>query len=549
MKRLAVVFAVSMALGGFSGPTSAEEGHHPGEAEAEKMGRVSFPVSCTPQARERFETGVTLLHSFWYARAEQAFSEALATDEKCAMAHWGIAMSQYFPLWAPPDGEKLKKGFEAVRRAKAIGPKTKREKDYVAAMEAFYKGYEKHDHRTRALAYEKAMKRLYRDYPEDAEAAAFYALALNSTALPADKTYRNQKKAAKILEVLFKRNPDHPGVAHYMIHSFDSPALASKAEGAARRYAAIAPAVPHALHMPSHIFTRLGLWQESIDSNRASSSALRAAADAPAGSASFEDLHAMDYLMYAYLQRAQDGLAKGVLEEVKAVEKAMPENFASAYALAAMPARYVLEKALWEDAVVLRPHPPDFPWAKFSYAEAIIHYARAIGAARSGDLKTARLAKDKLSDIHEGLANDSQDYWAGQVDIQQQAASAWILWAEEKRGEALSLMRAAADLEDAVEKHPVTPGPILPVREMLGELLLGADQPEKAFKAFELSLKSSPNRFNAYYGAARAAKSSGDAETAATYYEKLVDLSDSQEGDRPALKEARAFLTSHTQAR
>jgi hypothetical protein len=501
------------------------------QAKSEQLGQVHFPVSCGAETQSKFDRAVALLHSFWYSEGVKAFTAVTEADPNCAMGYWGIAMSHWYPLWQPPSEAMLKKGWEAVERAKALGAKTDRERQYIAAIESFYKDAPQISHRTRALAYEKAMERLSAQYPEDREAAIFYALALNATILATDKTYANQLKAAEILERVFAEQPAHPGVAHYLIHSYDYPALASRGLEAARRYAAIAPSSPHALHMPSHIFTRLGLWQESVASNRDS------AASSKEHHAVFEQLHALDYQAYGYLQGAQDREARQVVDECQALAKEDLEHFAAAYAYAAIPARYALERRQWSEAAALEPRP-----SRVKYTEAITYFARALGAARSGDAVRARPNVEKLQELHKALVETKQDYWAGQVEIQQRAAAAWLARAEGKPEDAVRLMREAAALEDATEKHPVTPGPIFPARELLGDLLLELEQPAPALQEFEASIPKEPNRFNGLYGAARAAELAGEAEKARTYYGQLVALSAGGDTDRLALQQAKAFL-------
>jgi len=499
--------------------------------QTEKLGHVHFPITCSAPAQQHFDRAVALLHSFWYAEAVKAFTTVTETDPGCAMGYWGIAMSLWYPLWQPPSEAMLQQGGEAVAKAKAIGGKNAREQQYIAAIEVFYTDAQTRDHRTRAVAYEKAMEQLYLHHPEDPEAAVFYALALDATALPSDKTYANQLKAVGILEKVFAEQPDHPGVAHYLIHSYDYPALASRGLPAAQRYAQIAPSAPHALHMPSHIFTRLGLWQESIATNRDSANAAK-----EQGSV-FEQLHALDYQAYAYLQGAQDVEAKRVLAERNALAKGDLENFASAYAFAAIPARYTLERRSWTEAVALEPHP-----SRLMYTEAITYFARAMGAAHTGDIASARSSVEKLQSLQTALVEAKQSYWAEQVEVQRRAAAAWLARAEGKDDEALTLMGSAADLEDSTEKHPVTPGPIMPARELLGELLLDLHQPARAFKEFETSQRSDPNRFNGLYGAARAAEQAGNRETARAYYARLVTLCAHADAERSELQQAKAFL-------
>lgn len=526
-------------------PSRGQETHQHKHEMGEKLGRVNFATSCNKAAQQQFNRAVALLHSFWYDEAEKGFSEVTKTDPKCGMGHWGVAMSLYHPLWAPPIPVELQRAAAAVQKLNAVGARTQRERDYLSAIETFYKDADKVDHRTRSVAYEKAMEQMFIRYPQDQEAAVFYALALLGTSLPSDKSYANQKKAAEILNKVLASQPEHPGVAHYIIHSFDYPPLASLALSAARSYAKIAPSSPHALHMPSHIFIRLGLWQESIESNIASAAAAKShEAKTHPGSEAKDELHAMDYLAYAYLQTAQDGKAKEVNDLVYRINKIDSHIFQVAYALAAIPARYTLERRQWSEAATLKIHPADFPWQKFGYAEAIIHYARAIGAVRSGDTASASKDVERLTAIQNALAQANEKYWGTQVEIQRNTAAAWLAHAQGKPEEALKLMRAAADLEDTTEKHPVTPGAVMPARELLGEMLLELREPKLALKEFEAALVVSPNRFNGLYGAAKASELSGDREKAAMFYAKLTALGEKSDGKRPELQAARVFLAS-----
>ncbi|MBI2002613.1 MAG: hypothetical protein HYT85_09320 [candidate division NC10 bacterium] len=503
----------------------------------EKIGTVHFPVSCSPAAQQEFTRAVALLHSFWFDAGSHAFGVVTQLDPGCAMGHWGTAMILLGnPLAGPPTPKALQEGWAAVERAKAAGAKTQRERDYIAAIEAFYKDSDTVDHRTRALAYEKAMEQVYLRNPEDREAAIFHALALNITALPTDKTYANQLKAASNLEKVFAEQPNHPGVAHYLIHSFDYPPIAGRGLSAARRYAGIAPSAPHALHMPSHIFTRQGFWQESIESNRASAAAAKN---------HFDQLHAMDYLAYAYLQGGQDLAARRVLDDARSIQKINPEHFVTGYALAAIPSRVVLERRRWSDAASLTLSPSEFPWSRFPQSEAVLVFARALGAARSGDAAAAKKDIDRLETLRDALTAAKQGYWAEQAEIQRQVASAWMARAEGKNEEALRLMRAAADREDATEKHPVTPGPIVPARELLGEMLLELGNPGQALKEFEASHRVEPNRLKGLYGAAKAAELSGDLGKAKVNYGQLVALCARADTERPELAEARAFLAKN----
>jgi hypothetical protein len=515
-------------------------------ADSEKFGTVDFASSCSAAAQPPFKVGVALLHSFALDAAIKWFTEAAQTDPGCAIAHWGVAMAWLGnPLAAPPSARGLKEGWAAVERAKAAGAKTQRERDYVAAIETLYKDADKVDHRTRTLAYAKAMEELAQRYPDDREAAVFYALALNITLNPNDKAYANQLKAAAILEKVFAAQPNHPGVAHYLIHSYDFPPIASKGLPAARRYASIAPAAPHAQHMPSHIFTRVGAWQESIDANRASAkAAVASVADDQYqfGLRSYESLHAYDYMMYAFLQLAKDREARALMEEVGATRKLNVDHFAGAFALAAIPARFRLERGLWAEAAALAVTPSEVPWDKFAQAESVIWFARGIGAARSGDIASARKSLARLEALRDALTQAKNAYWAQQSEIQRRAVAAWTALTEGKKEEAATLMRSSADLEDSTEKHPVTPGAIKPARELLGEMLLETGQPGQALKEFEASQRTDPDRFNGIYGAARAAELAGDREKARAHYAKLVSLAAHADTERPELVQAKAFL-------
>jgi hypothetical protein len=524
----------------------AQEPHQ--HEHSEQLGRVNFPVSCTPQARRQFNRAVAWLHSFEYEEAEKVFAEVAAADPRCGMGHWGVAMSNYHPLWAPPSAEELKKGREAVERAKSAGARTQRERDYIAAAEVFYKDSDRLDHRSRVLAYSDAMAGLHRRHPSDREAGVFYALTLIAKGMmAADKSYANEREAARILNAVLAREPQHPGVAHYLIHSYDYPALAHLALPAARAYARIAPASAHAQHMPSHIFTRLGLWQESIRSNLDAEAAAKAhAARNRLPGAWDEQLHAMDYLAYAYLQGSQDKQARGVLDELNKIRRVDPPNFKVAYAFTAIAARYALERRRWDEAAKLPLHPgamETFPWESFRWAEAHIHFARAVGAARTGDAAAARREVEQLVAVRQALAEVKGGYdWAKQVEIARRVAAAWLAHAEGRREEALALMRAAAELDDATDKHPVTPGSLLPAREQLGELLLELKEPAAALREFETSLRGAPNRFNGLYGAARAGRLAADAKKAKVYYGKLVELCRHADTVRPEIAEAKEFL-------
>jgi predicted Zn-dependent protease len=501
----------------------------------EKLGQVSFANTCSPAVQADLNRAVALLHSFWWGVTIKAFNEVAQKDPSCGIAHWGVAMAVLEnPFGWPPSPKMLADGSAAVARARSAGAKSQRELDYIGAIETFYKDHDKVDHRTRAVAYEKAMEQLSARYPDDREAAIFYALALNATAVATDKTYAQQLKAAAILEAVFREQPDHPGAAHYMIHSYDYPAIAEKGLGAARRYATIAPSAPHAQHMPSHIFTRRGYWEDSIRSNLASA----AVADND-----FDRFHAWDYLAYGYLQLGQDRLARGVLDQMLSVQKPDVPNFATAFALAAIPSRYALERGQWADAAGLTLRPGDFPWTRFPQAEAILVFARGLGAARSGNLAQARDDHARLAALRDGLLAAKVGYWADQVDIQRLLVAGWIARAEGRNDDALQLVRAAADREDATEKHPVTPGPIVPARELLGELLLDLGRPADALRELEASQRREPNRLHGYYFAARAAELAGDTGKAKAQYGQLVTLTAKADTERPEVAQAKAFLS------
>jgi len=516
-------------------PHAVAQHEHPAGDPA-RLGKVIFPVSCAPSVQQQFSSAVAMLHSFWYEKASEAFSAVAEKDPTCGMAYWGIAMTYYHQMWQAPGPVDLKAGSGFMEKAKLVGAKTQRERDYIAAIEAFYKDSDKIDHGTRALAYERAIQQLQARYPDDHEAAIFHALALVATAPPTDKTYVNQKKAGAILEPMFAEEPEHPGIAHYIIHAYDYPPLAQGVLDAARRYAKIAPDSPHALHMPSHIFTRLGLWQESIDSNLAS------AASAKKNNAPGNELHAKDYLIYAYLQGAQDREAKVALEARPPGRADDPQYMNWLYAMGTSPARCAVERHQWSEAAALVVPLNTFPGGRWAWTEASLHFARALGLSQTGKTEAARIEILKLASLRDTLAGINDRYWADQVEIQRESAEAWITLAEGKSDEALRQMRSAADHEDNTDKHNVTPGVILPAREMLGDMLLELKQPAEALVAFESTLRTAPNRFNSLSGAGRAAELSGNKEKAKTYYAKLLSMCEHADGDRPELQEARTLL-------
>src|SRR3982074_1786991 len=435
----------------------------PAHADDTTLGKVNFETSCNPEAQKLFNQGMLYQHSFWYRASQRVFEDVLKADPECGIAYWGVALSLLWNPHAPPPAKNLAEGAAAIAKGKSVGAKTQRERDYLDALGAMYADYEKVDHRTRMQAYAKAMEQLAQRYPDDDEAQIYYALALNTSASPADKTYANQLKGAAILEPIALRQPQHPGVSHYLIHLYDHPPIAEKGLDAARRYAKVAPAAAHAQHMPSHIFTRVGYWKESIASNVESSRV------ATADNEGHYQLHGMDYLVYAYLQLGQDKDAAAVIDEMNTVTGFTETFIAGPYALAASPARYAVERGDWKAAAALqvRPSPP-------APGQAVTPFAPALGAARSGTPDAAKADIAKLAELRDKLRDAKDAYWSEQVDIQQQVATAWLLYAEGKRDDALNAMSAAADAEDKTEKHPVTPGVPKPARELYGVMLLEA---------------------------------------------------------------------------
>jgi hypothetical protein len=506
---------------------------------------VDFATSCSPAVQHEFKHAVWTLHSFWYPEALKGFTAVTQAEPGCTIAYWGIAMSHWYPLWYPPSPAALKAGSEAVAKAMAAPTKTPREQDYIAAIAAFYRNNGKLDHRTRALAYEKAMEQVYLKYPNDREAAVFYALALVTTALPTDKSYANQKKAAEILNRVWKEQPNHPGVVHYLIHSDDSAKFAQAGLDAAICYSKIAPDVPHALHMPSHIFTRLGMWQQSIDSNRAANAAALAYIRKSLGPQAFdsETVHTMDYLEYAYLQTAQDGPAKAVVDELVGFNQSAGANLPTAYAVAAIPVRFALERRDWPAAAALSAPKIGFPLDRFPWAEAMFSFARALGDARTGNIAGAQAEIAQLQLLEDKLKG-KDTYWANQVEVQRLGAAGILAHVQGDDKKAVELVRAAADLEATMDKHPATPSPVLPARELLADLLFELNQPGAALTEYRAVLHTDPNRFRSLLGEARAAKQTGDAAAAHDAYKKLVTLSKPAGPERPELAEAKVYLTN-----
>ena len=507
-----------------------------------EFGTVSFATSCSEKTSKDFDLAMALLHSFEYDEAEKAFAKIIDEEPTCAMAYWGVAMSNYHPLWTPPTTAELEKGAKAIAVAQSISGLSKRESNYIDAIASFYKDWNQTDHRSRSLSYKSSMEKIYAAWPDEKEASIFYALALTAAADPTDKSFANQKKAYGILTALYPGQPDHPGIVHYIIHSYDYPGLAELALPAARKYASIAPSSAHALHMPSHVFTRLGLWEDCIKSNIAAVASAKCYAESSGIKGHWdEELHGLDYLMYAYLQRGDNELAKKQWDYLKTINEVHPFNFKVAYAFAAIPARYVLENKLWKEAAGVQVHNENFAWQNFPRQQAIIHFARALGAAHTANLDAARAELKKLNSFHEILAK-KDPYNANQVMIQVKTAEAWILFKSGKNNEAIQLMSMAATMEDDTEKHPVTPGEVIPARELLADMLLEMNKPAEALKAYEEDMKRHPNRFNSLSGAAQAAEKSNNIEKANTYYRQLIAVANSSGSNRHEIETAKLFL-------
>jgi tetratricopeptide (TPR) repeat protein len=545
-------FAVAVALPAIGLAAALEPG------DLQTAGSVDFPVTCTPAAKPEFVHGVALLHSFFYEEARRVFSSVAEKDPTCAMAQWGIGMTWWHPIWTPPTPEEMAAGRVAATKAMAMSGGTARERGFIKALFTYYDtpddpvtgpvGQSCHGPvgpLRRVANYEKAMREVYDRNPDDFETQAFYALAVLSVgyATPADTTLSNQLRAAGILEDLWKSNPNHPGVAHYLIHCYDYPSLAERGLPAARAYGAIAPWVPHALHMPSHIFTRLGMWDESIAANLQAAGAARAyAAKRQRQSTESEELHGLDYLVYAYLQEAQDNKAAAILRFVSSVRETNPKlEFSAAYALAAIPARCALDRKAWSEAATL-PIPALPHWDKFPFLEALFEYAHAMGRARSGDREGAQMAIDQMQRLWEERSDTKFEYFKMHLELQIQAASAWVLFSEGNKDKASDQLRRAADSEDRLGKHPVSPGALIPIREQLGDMLLDSDRPIEALNAYQAALKIYPGRFQGLYGAGLAAERMGDRNEALRYYTKLAQQTVKADGSRPELAHVRAFV-------
>ncbi len=467
-----------------------------------QFGITNFDISGDESIKPDFNVAVELLHSFEYDEAEKAFAKVIDESPGCAMAYWGVAMCNFHALWNPPTEAELVKGSKAIAIAKSINAKTKRESQYINAIGLIFTDWNKTDHHTRCVQFENAMEQLHKDYPNDIEAAIFYALALDAAADPTDKMYAKQKKAGNILNALYAKYPNHPGIIHYIIHTYDYPGLAQLALPAARKYASVAPSSAHALHMPSHIFTRLGLWDECIQSNLQSV----AAAQCYAASAGIkghwdEELHGLDYLVYAYLQKNEDSLAWEQVKYVNSITEVYPVNFKVAYAFAAVPSRYVLENKQWKNAAALQLH-SNFAWNQFPWQEAIVHFTRLLGFAHTNNMNAAKSELNKIDTLHAVLVQQKDAYKAKQLAIEMKSGEAWINFESGKKEQALELMKTAANMEDSTEKHPVTPGEVLPARELLGDMYTELKQNENALQAYKVVLQRSPNRYNSLHGVA-----------------------------------------------
>jgi hypothetical protein len=502
------------------------------EKAAEQLGKVTFPTSCDPKVQAQFERGVAMLHSYWFTEAGKVFDAVAKEDPNCVMAYWGYAVNLLGNSLAnPPPAKAAQMAWDALEKARAAGAKTQRERDWIEALSAYYRDHDKVSVDDRLLAYTKAMEQMTQRYPDDFEAWAYYALTLQASAPKTDKTYANQLKSAAILEKLYKQNPQHPGVSHYLIHAYDYPPLADKGIVAARRYAGIAPAAPHARHMPSHIYSMVGLWEESIASNR---SALQVQNDY---------YHATDFMVYAHLQLGQDAKAKALIDEIykagrdDVLNKENLPNLGAYTALAVIPARYPLERGDWKDAATL----PAVP-TKRLMADSLIRFTRGLGMARSGDVAGAKREIEAIQGIQKALLKAKDSYWAARSEEQLQAVSAWVAYAEGSREQAVKLMRAAADGEDGSVKHVSMENRLYPMRELFAELLLETGHAAPALREFEAALKENPNRYRGLYGAARAAEAAGEQEKAASYFAKLLTLSRNADTDRPEIAKAKTFL-------
>jgi hypothetical protein len=525
MKELIAVVAAWFAI-------SAAAHEEDAKRATEKIGKVNFANSCSAQTQAKVQRGVAMLHSFWWPEGERTFQEIAAEDPSCAaIAAWGFAsIMMYNPFVGIVPPNEVPRAQGAIAKGRSLGAKTEREKEYLEAVAAYWEDFGNRTERQRALARSKAYQALAAKYPKDDEAQIFNALYLVAIQERSDQTYSDSLKAAAILEKQFAKHPSHPGIAHYLIHAYDAPPIAQKGLPSAKRYASIAPDAPHALHMPAHIFTRVGAWQDSISTNR------RSANVALQGKEGDDALHALDYIVYAQLQLGRDSEASKTVAEAMGISGSTP-RFIAPYALAAMPARLVVERGAWRQAAQLQPSQSKYP-----FAEAISYQARAIGAARMGDASAARADLEQITQRRDALRAAKNDYWATEVEVMRLSAAGWTALAENRADEALALMREAADMEDKNDKHPVTPGRLLPARELLGDMLMEVKRPAEALKEYERSQQREPDRFRGLYGAALAAEMAGDARTARRYYARLTQVAGKGE-PRAELQLAQIYLS------
>ncbi len=513
-------------------------------AQSQQYGKVDFNVSCNEQVQADFNHALALMHHMMYEQARNRFNKVAEQDTGCTMAQWGIAMSYIHPLWGQrPSDADFEAGSKALAKAKEMANLNDREMAYINAVDPFFENWEATSYRDQLVTFEEGYRTLHEQYPDDEDAAAFYALGHLATAPPDDESLSHQEKAGAMLEELHKQHPEHPGLFHYIIHAYDNPKLAERAVDVARAYDKVAPDVPHALHMPSHIFVRQGIWSDVIDWNkRSAEAALRQSSE---DEISMHYVHALDYLTYAHLQRGEDEKAKKVAQKTIEV-KNLQDHLGSAYAVAASKARYNLEREEWNKAAQIDLHSPNnYSLEKYPATQSMIHFARGIGAARSGDLDGARQAVDSLNNLYQKLKEKEKSYWAVLTDAQRKVVESWIIFEQGDQEEALTLMKKAADTEDSVDKHPITPGHILPARELLGDMLLKMDRPEEALTAYEESLAISANRFRSLYGAGRAAELARNMDKAKEYYKALVATASPEEVERPMFKEVRNFLAAN----
>ena len=512
-------------------------------SEEARLGKVEFGLSCLETVRANFNLATALLHSFEYPEAEKIFVKVIDEDPECLMAYWGVAMSNFHPLWAQPTNEELEKGSKTVKVARSLQSKSKKESDYLEAVATMYDDWDKLDHKTRLAKFESAAEKIYQQYPDDKEAAIFYALALRAASDPADKTFTKQRKAGEILNAMFPNEPDHPGIAHYLIHTYDYPELAEKGLPAARKYASVAATSAHALHMPSHIFTRLGLWDESINSNLNSMSAAKCYAENSGIKGHWdEEIHGLDYLVYAYLQQGRDETAKQQLEYLLSMNVVFPLNNKVAYTFSSVPTRYALERKNWKEASLLKLEYEGFPWDNYPWERSIVSFGRVLGAVHTNKIGDAEKELAQLKANYATLLEKKKAYEATQVQVQCKAAEGWIKFSRGNKEEAIQLMTEAAAMEDATDKHPVTPGEVLPARELLGDLYFEMGEFGKALEAYEADLKRHPGRFNGLYGAGMAAHKSGNKEKAMSYFQQLITTAQLSDTKRHELLTAQSFM-------